>query len=211
MKISIFINLVYLQYNLALPNYNTFKNIIDPIKSQVTQTRPIVTHKSHVTQTKPIVTHKSHVTQTKPIIGGNNKIRITSGNSATITYFTDTVFQCSAGQPSGNALAINPLLLGFTETEWINLYKNASPDKIPWCNRQLNLTINGENFLGRIIDTCDPTGNPFPDPKTGKIIGSKCDYNNVIDLYGENGLAFLKKISNGNDFYNGKNITWQLI
>ena len=137
-------------------------------------------------------------------------IPITSGNSGVITYFTDTVFNCISGQPTGNALAINPLLLGFTETEWTNVYKNMESNKIPWCGRYLTVTVNGESFTGIIIDTCNPVnGDSFVDPNTGEIIGGKCDYTQSIDLYGQPGLDFLNKITNGDDFYNGY-LTWKL-
>jgi hypothetical protein len=125
--------------------------------------------------------------------------------------FTDTVFQCITGQPSENALAINPLLLGFTEEDWNNLYKDADPEAIPWCGKNLTVTVNGESFTGTIIDTCDPVGNQFPDPNTGEIIGGKCDFVNAIDLFGQPGLDFLNKL-NGDNFFDGTNgnLTWTL-
>jgi hypothetical protein len=82
-------------------------------------------------------------------------IPIVSGTSAVLTYFTDTVFQCITGQPSGNAMAINPLLLGFTAADWTNLYVNADPSAIPWCGKTMTITVNGKSFTGKIIDTCD--------------------------------------------------------
>jgi hypothetical protein len=82
-------------------------------------------------------------------------IPITSGTSAVLTYFTDTVFQCITGQPTGNAMAVNPLLLGFTASEWTNLYANADPSVIPWCGKTMTITVNGKSFTGTIIDTCD--------------------------------------------------------
>jgi hypothetical protein len=229
MILSIFINLLYLNCIIALPNYNIFnvknlvtqtkptqKSIVIPILKEVTQKfKPIITSTLKfipiVTQ-KPISNITPQVTQTpRPIITSTLKnIPITSGNSATITYFTDSIFQCISGQPIGNAVAINPLLLGFTINDWNNLYKNADPSKIPWCNKTLILTVNGETFNATIIDTCNPTNDPslLLDPKTNQIIGGPCDYNNVIDLHGENGLKFLNKISNGDDFYNGNGISW---
>lgn len=114
--------------------------------------------------------------------------------------FTDTVFNCISGQPTGNALAINPLLLGFTEQDWTNLYQDANPS-------------NGQSFTGTIIDTCNPVnGGSFADPNTGKIIGGRCDYPNVLDLFGQPGLDFLNGISNGDDFFDGTNggLTWTL-
>jgi hypothetical protein len=183
---------------------------ISNINPQVTQ-KPIPNTKPQVIQT-PIPDIKPQITQTpQPIIVKN--IPITFGDYATITYFTDSIFQCISGQPIGNAVAINPLLLGFTINDWNNLYKNADPSKIPWCNKTLTLTVNGETFKARIIDTCNPTNDPsdsFIDPKTGKIIGGPCNYQNTIDIYGENGLAFLNKISNGDDFYNGNGISWSI-
>lgn len=139
----------------------------------------------------------------------NGIIHVESGNKATVTYFTDTVFQCITGQPIGNSLAVNPLLLGFTVDEWTNIYANANASIIPWCNKQLTLTVNGKSFTGTIIDTCDPVGNPFIDPNSGEIIGGKCGYDNVIDLHGDAGLNFLKNITNGDDFYQGA-LTWAI-
>ena len=138
-----------------------------------------------------------------------SNIPITFGNSATITYFTDTVFQCISGNPTGNAMAINPLLLGFTENDWTSLYVNADSKNIPWCGLTMTITINGKSFTGMIIDTCDPVGNTFVDPNTGQMIGGKCDYVNVIDLYGNSGLLFLKNVTNGNDFYQGT-VSWYI-
>lgn len=151
----------------------------------------------------------SPITLPTTVVSGT--IPITFGNKATVTFFSDTIFQCLSGQPTGNALAINPLLLGFTADDWTNLYANADPSSIPWCGKTLTLVLNGQTFSGEIIDTCDPTGsNPFTDPNTGKIIGGKCDYPDVIDLYGDAGLAFLKKVTNGDDFYQG-NLSWEII
>ena len=94
--------------------------------------------------------------------------------------------------------------------QWTNLYANADPQNIPWCGKTLKLTVKNESFTGVIIDTCDPSGNVFTDPNTGKMIGGKCDYIDVLDLYDGAGLAFLKKISNGDDFYQG-NVDWEII
>ena len=136
----------------------------------------------------------------------DGSIPITDGNSAVITYFTDTVYQCISGEPLGNALAVNPILLGFTESDWTNLYSNANPSVIPWCGKTLTVTVNGVSFTGEIIDTCDPTGNTFVDPNTGLYIGGKCDYTNCIDLYGQPGLDFLNNVTNGGDFFDGNNV-----
>lgn len=136
-------------------------------------------------------------------------IPFTTGKTATLTYFTDTVTQCYGGDiPSGNGLAINPLLLGFTLNDWNTKYANTNPDNIPWCGKMMNVTVNGSTFVGRIIDTCNPSDDSgaFIDPKTGEIIGGKCDYDNVIDLYGEAGLSFLRGTV-GDDFYRG-NVDW---
>jgi hypothetical protein len=138
-------------------------------------------------------------------------IPITSGFSGTITHFNDTQFQCVSKAPTGNALAINPKLLGFTEEEWKTLWQNIGPaeaNQIPWCGQQLKVTVGDKSFTGTIIDTCDPTGNPFTDPVTGQTMGGKCDYPDAIDLYGPNGLAFLKSINN-DDFYQGA-LSWSL-
>lgn len=138
------------------------------------------------------------------------EIPIKSGNSATLTYFTDSTTQCYGSDiPSGNALAINPLLLGFTRDDWINRFSNVESSKIPWCGKELKITVNGMSFTGIIVDTCDPVGSTFPDPITGELIGGKCDYDNVIDLYGENGRQFLQETV-GDDFYTG-DLSWELV
>ena len=136
--------------------------------------------------------------------GPISNIPITSGRNATLTYFTDTVTQCYGGDiPLGNGLAVNPLLLGFTLSDWNDKYSNADPNIIPWCGKMMNVTVNGKTYTGRIIDTCAPSdGGEFIDPNTGQMIGSKCDYDNVIDLYGEAGLSFLQDTV-GDDFYQG--------
>lgn len=139
-----------------------------------------------------------------------SNIPIASGNSATLTYFTDSTTQCyGSNVPSGNAMAVNPLLLGFTEQDWLDKFRNVDSSKIPWCGKTMKVTINGNTFTGLIIDTCDPTGNPFPDPTTGQTIGGKCDYTDVIDLYGETGRIFLQNTV-GDDFYKG-NLQWEII
>ena len=130
-------------------------------------------------------------------------IPITSGRNATLTYFTDTVTQCYGGDiPLGNGLAVNPLLLGFTLSDWNDKYSNADPNIIPWCGKMMNVTVNGKTYSARVIDTCSLTDNSFLDPNTGQVIGGKCDYQNVIDLYGEAGLSFLQDTV-GDDFYQG--------
>lgn len=149
-------------------------------------------------------------TETLPTTIMSGNIPISNGNKATVTYFTDTVFQCISGQPTGNSLAINPLLLGFTEADWTNKFANAENTQIPWCGKQITLTINGKSFTGTIIDTCNPTsGGEFRDPNTGQIIGGKCGYSDVIDLYGDAGLEYLKSI-NGDDFYQGS-LSWEIV
>ncbi len=160
------------------------------------------------TRTRPILT--TTTTTTSLIRPTNIDIPIFMGNRATLTYFTDTTTQCFGENiPQGNAVAVNPLLLGFTEDDWNTKYKNAPTNDIPWCGKTLTLTVNGYTFTGVIIDTCSPTDTSFNDPNTGQIIGGKCDYTNVIDLYGQNGLDFLKLISNGDDFYQGL-VEWSI-
>ena len=148
-----------------------------------------------------------------PITSGNASIPIVSGNSAVVTNFDDQTFQCISGSPTGNAMAVNPLLLGFTTTEWTNLYANADPNAIPWCNREMTVIVNGHTFVGTIIDTCSPTNTQFIDPISGKIIGGKCGYDLDIDLYGQPGLDFLNLISNGDNFFDGTNggVSWSII
>jgi len=137
-------------------------------------------------------------------------IPIISGKKATLTYFTDSTTQCYGSNiPVGNAMAVNPLLLGFTTDDWINRFSNVEANKIPWCGKTMKVTVNGRNFTGTIIDTCDPVGNQFTDPVTGETIGGKCDYSNVIDLYGETGRSFLQDTV-GDDFYQG-DLEWEII
>jgi hypothetical protein len=134
----------------------------------------------------------------------NTKIKVNSGTNATLTYFTDTITQCyGVDIPLGNGVAVNPLLLGFTLEEWNNNYANADPSEIPWCGKMMNITVNGNTFSSRIVDTCNPgVDGEFIDPNTGKIVGGRCDYDNVIDLYGDAGLQFLQSTV-GDDFYQG--------
>lgn len=146
----------------------------------------------------------------KDKIKGGGLIPIISGKRATLTYFTDSTTQCYGSNiPVGNAMAVNPLLLGFTTDDWINRFSNVEPNKIPWCGKTMKVIVNGRNFTGTIIDTCDPVGNPFTDPVTGKTIGGKCDYSDVIDLYGETGRSFLQDTV-GDDFYQG-DLDWEII
>jgi hypothetical protein len=136
------------------------KSTIIPTQTSVptsTQTSvPTNTQTSVPTSTQtsvPTSTQTSVPTQTSTSTSTN--IPIVTGTSAVLTYFTDTVFQCITGQPSGNAMAINPLLLGFTVSDWTNLYVNADPSAIPWCGKTMTITVNGKSFTGKIIDTCD--------------------------------------------------------
>lgn len=178
-------------------------------KSKKKQKLTIAPNKFLITNRKK-GTFQPFINKKKTTFTNRNKfIPITKGRQATITQFTDSVFQCISGPPPKYALAINPLLLGFTVEQWKTLYANADPSKIPWCNLKLTLTINGKSFTGTIIDTCDPVGNPFADPNTGDSIGGKCDYDNVIDLHGEEGLNFLQESVN-DDFYDGP-LEWTLI
>lgn len=142
---------------------------------------------------------------------GIAKIKLISGKKATLTYFTDSTTQCYGSNiPVGNAMAVNPLLLGFTIDDWINRFSNVEPNKIPWCGKTMKVTVNNKTFTGRIIDTCNPGDNgEFVDPNTGKIIGGKCGYTDVIDLYGEKGRTFLQDTV-GDDFYQG-DLEWEII
>jgi len=155
---------------------------------------------------------KSPLNKIKKIdkIVNDNSIRVKSGTNATLTYFKDTVFQCISGIPKYNSMAVNPLLLGFTLKDWNDKYANANPNVIPWCGKKMEIIVNNKKFIGTIIDTCDPGSNgAFIDPNTGQIIGGKCDYTNVIDLYGDKGLEFLKTTV-GDDFYQGK-LIWRIL
>lgn len=155
--------------------------------------------------------HKFKPTLNQKIKSKNTgRIPIISGKRATLTYFTDSTTQCYGSNiPVGNAMAVNPLLLGFTTDDWINRFSNVEANKIPWCGKTMRVTVNGMNFTGVIIDTCDPVGNSFTDPVTGETIGGKCDYSNVIDLYGETGRSFLQDTV-GDDFYQG-DLEWEII
>jgi len=192
----------------------TFESVIltETVTSETvtTETETVTTETAIPSETFESVTTETAIpSETQTTFPSETVIPITSGDSAVITYFTDTVFQCISGQPSGNALAVNPLLLGFTESDWNNLYVDADSSVIPWCGKTITIIVNGQSFSGEIIDTCDPTGNQFTDPNTGELIGGRCDYNNALDLYGQPGLDFLNKITNGNDFYDG-NLTWTI-
>lgn len=190
----------FIFYNNVLAHCNENNNITTTptITTQFTKTMS-VTNKN---MTKPIIklprpTHKPKGT-----------IPITRGNSGTLTYFTDSTFQCTTQAPE-YALAVNPLLLGFTVDDWTKHFSNVDSHRIPWCGKAMKITVNGLSFTGVIVDTCDPVGNPFPDPVTGEMIGGKCDYNDVIDLYGEVGRNFLQNAV-GDDFYRG-DLRWELL
>jgi hypothetical protein len=215
-------------------NNNNNKNLFKVVKVTKTQTKRLQTKRLQTTrpQTKPTQTLSTQTTrlqtlptQTKrpqtsskilnptktPKIEHTN-IPISSGNSATLTYFTDTVFQCIGinEEIPEYAVAVNPLLLGFTLDDWNNKYSGANSNDIPWCGKMMNITVNGRIYTARIIDTCNPGDNgAFIDPNTGEIIGGKCDYTNVIDLYGETGRSFLQS-SVGDDFYQG-DLEWEII
>lgn len=179
-----------------------------------TATRTRTTTRAPITEsTATTIMSSTRVTTTRTSTATSSStptdVPTSSGKVATLTYFTDTVTQCYGGDiPPGNGLAINPLLLGFTLNDWNTKYANANPDNIPWCGKMMNVTVNGSTFVGRVIDTCNPSDDSgaFIDPNTGEIIGGKCDYDNVIDLYGEAGLSFLRSTV-GDDFYRG-NVDW---
>lgn len=162
------------------------------------------------TSTSSTSTSFTSTTSTTVPTNGVIDIPITSGKNATLTYFTDTVTQCYGGDiPPGNGLAVNPLLLGFTLSDWNDKYANSNPNNIPWCGKMINVTVNGQTYTARIIDTCNPGDRgAFIDPNTGQVIGGLCDYTNVIDLYGEAGLSFLQNTV-GDDFYQG-DLEWVL-
>jgi hypothetical protein len=173
--------------------------------SLVTKTRSLVSITT--TNIKSII---PTLTTSSIISLPTNFIPKRSGTTATLTYFTDTVFQCVGQIPDYFAVAVNPLLLGFTLDDWNTKYAGASPDKIPWCNRLMKFEVNDVTFTARIIDTCNPGDKgAFVDPNTGKIIGGKCDYTDVIDLYGESGRQFLQNVV-GDDFYRGQ-VKWEIL
>jgi hypothetical protein len=177
-------------------------NIPKPIKS----TKVPVVKPTKVPVSKP--TKVPVVKPTKvPVSKGD--IPKVIGDKATLTYFTDTVFQCTSDTPEFG-LAVNPLLLGFTVEDWNNNFANASPSKIPWCGKKMKVTVNNKTFIGEIIDTCNPgTGGEFTDPNTGEIIGGSCGYNDVIDFHGQRGLEFLRDAV-GDDFYKG-DVMWEIL
>jgi hypothetical protein len=123
-------------------------------------------------------------------------IRVSSGENATLTYFDDSQLQCGSYAPGDLVVAVNPKLLGFTDEEWLRFYANASPSEIPWCNKQLTITINFVEYTFTIGDTCDPVG---PTPSTPNA-GGKCDYDDVIDIWNGSDLLFGLF---GDDFYQG--------
>ena len=148
-----------------------------------------------------------------PNVPGNGTVSgipKSSGTTATLTVFDDNTTQCYGSNiPSGNGCAVNPLLLGFTEDDWSSKFSNASPENIPWCKKTLTLTALGKTFKCTLIDTCDPVGNPFN--SNGQIVGGKCDYPQLIDLYtggNSQGLEFIQSL-NGDDFYQGP-VNWSI-
>jgi hypothetical protein len=193
-------------YNITISRnwIQTDHNTLSKYKMQTKRKK----HTGHKTQTKNIDTTP---TQTKNInTTPTSIIKVRYGKNATLTYFTDTVFQCISSSPIDNAIAVNPLLLGFTLQEWNDKYAKADPSVIPWCGRKMEVVVKNQKFTGTIIDTCNPGGNgAFQDPNTGLIIGGKCDYENVIDLYGNNGLEFLQSTV-GDNFYQGE-VLWRLL
>jgi hypothetical protein len=128
---------------------------------------------------------------------------ITSGNRATLTRYNDIVMQCGTYVQGELIAAVNPLLLGITEREWLDFYANADPSNVPWCNRQMVLTIRNVEYTFTIGDTCDPVG---PTPTT-PFAGKKCDYTDVIDIW--NGEEFLTTLF-GDDFYQGE-VEWRIL
>ena len=166
-------------------------------KSVVT---PVPTPKGTGVTPVPTQTAISPVPTAVPVLSG---IPITFGNSATLTNFNDISTQCyGTNIPSGNGIAVNPLLLGFTKLQWDTIYVNASPSDIPWCGKKMTITVNSKVFVGTVIDTCQPTslgGAPI------------CDYENTIDLYTggtSQGAQFIKSV-NGDNFYQGA-LTWSI-
>ena len=171
--------------------------VLNPWYSQCIPGTPIPT---------PVTPSNQPPQSNPPSVSG--QIPITSGNTATLTYFDDNQVQCYSQIPSGNGCAVNPLLLGFTESQWNNQYAYASPNQIPWCGKSLTLTVNGKSFTCTIIDTCNPVaGQQFQ--SGNQIIGGQCDYPNVIDLYGDTGRNFLESTV-GDDFYQG-NVQWTIV
>jgi len=197
--------LLVLPFVLAHCNDNTTMTRTTTRSTTRTTTRSTTRSITRSSKLKP--TQKPKV---KPKLKPKNTgtIPIISGKGATLTYFTYSVFQCTTEVPE-YGMAVNPLLLGFTKDDWINRFSNVEANKIPWCGKRMRVTVNGMSFTGVIIDTCDPVGNPFPDPVTGEIIGGKCGYSDVIDLYGETGRSFLQNAV-GDDFYQG-NVEWELL
>ncbi len=125
-----------------------------------------------------------------------------NGSSATLTWFDDTVFQCGTYEPGTPIVAINPKLIGITDQEWLSLYANASPENIPWCNKQMDIVLNGVSMSFVIGDTCSPTGPTAEVPNQG----GKCDYDDVIDIH--NGSDLLNSLVGGG-FYQGA-IEWRI-
>lgn len=127
-------------------------------------------------------------------------VPISSGQTATLTHFTDTVSQCIGPIPAGIVgVAVNPSLLGIAPGTWNNVYANTAASNVPWCNRKMSVTVKGKTIVAQIIDTCDPTG----------IGAVKCDYDNVIDFWGEPGEKFLKDAV-GDNFYQGS-VDWKIL
>jgi hypothetical protein len=122
----------------------------------------------------------------------NNAFR--SGNSATLTYYTGNLFHCTGyNMPTGPAFAVNPLLLGYTVSDWHTRFSNQSPANIPWCGKKMKVTVNGKSIEGTIIDTCNPDDG--------------CRWN-TIDFYGQEGRNWLMGAV-GDDFYQGT-VSWEI-
>jgi hypothetical protein len=200
------------QYNSLISTTTTTPTTTSTTTTATTSTIPTTTTPTTTTPTTTTPTTSTPTTSTTPTTttttttqvpiptGG---IRISSGNRATLTYFTDTSLQCGSYSSGQLIAAVNPKLLGVTDEEWLTLYANASPENIPWCNKQLKVVIDSVEYIYTIGDTCDPVG---PTPQT-PFAGGKCDYDDVIDLW--NGRDFLVS-KFGDDFYQG-NIEWELL
>jgi hypothetical protein len=207
--ILIIVNLLSI---LSNPCYLSTKTREQPIEQTLlmSTTQPIE-QTLLMSATQPLILKPS---TTQPIeqtlILKPSGIPITNGNSATLTEFNDITTQCYGTQiPDGNGMAINPLLLGYTVKEWIDIYMNANPMDIPWCGKHMNISVNGKIFKGLIIDTCSPTDTSFIGPD-GVKIGGMCGYKNDIDLYSggtSDGINYLSSISDGDDFFQGQ-VDW---
>ncbi|CAF0802334.1 unnamed protein product [Didymodactylos carnosus] len=139
------------------------------------------------------------------------KTRSNAGDKVTLTNFEDDqTLQCGNHYDRSKVVAVNPRLFGVSDSDWINKYKDAEPNSIPWCGKQIRLTVNGGKYnkVFTIADTCQPCAGKKCDG------APKCDYDNVIDFATEQNVReILKAITGENDdgLVNTNKVSWQIL